>query len=115
MVEPRCGLGVQVSGRRGGLDLHTVFTGCTYRLRLVGVCYLRGVDIEEVVMMWAYAMSGFGWLVMLAWWVLVIAGILWLVRSVGGDRGGARRQLDERFAAGELSVDEYQQRRRALG
>ena len=69
-------------------------------------------------MMWGYGMSGFGWLVMAAWWVLVLAGIVWVVRSVGGhaeDGGGARRLLDERFAAGDLSVDEYQQRRRALG
>ena len=69
-------------------------------------------------MMWGYGMSAFGWFVMLLWWVLVIAGIVWLLRSIGGQpesRGGARRLLDERFAAGELSVDEYQQRRRALG
>ena len=69
-------------------------------------------------MMWGYGMSGFGWFVMLAWWVLAIAAIVWLVRSVrrhGEDRGDARRLLDERFAAGYLSVDEYQQRRRALG
>lgn len=69
-------------------------------------------------MMWGYGMSGFGWFVMLAWWVLVIAGIVRLARSVGGHaeaRGGAVRLLDERFAAGDLPVDEYQQRGRALG
>ena len=69
-------------------------------------------------MMWGYGMSGFGWFVMLAWWVLVVAGIVWLVRSLGDradDGGSARRLLDERFAAGDLSVEEYQQRRRALG
>jgi len=69
-------------------------------------------------MMWGYGMSGFGWLAMVAWWTLVVVGIVWLVRSVGSqpeDRGGARRLLDDRFAAGELSVEEYQQRRRALG
>ena len=78
----------------------------------------REIDTEEDVMMWWYGMSGFGWFVMAAWWALVIAGIVWLVRSVGGhpdDRGSARRLLDERFAAGELSVEEYQQRRRTLG
>lgn len=69
-------------------------------------------------MMWNYGMGGFGWLVMVAWWVLVVVGIVWLVRSVGAPpdgRGSARRLLDERFAAGELSVEEYQQRRRTLG
>ena len=69
-------------------------------------------------MMWGYGMSGFGWFVMVAWWALVVAAIVWLVRSVAGQpeaRGSARRLLDERFAAGELSVEEYQQRRRVLG
>lgn len=69
-------------------------------------------------MMWGGGMGGFGWFVMVTWWVLVVAGIVWLVRSVAGQpdsRGSARRLLDERFAAGELSVEEYQQRRRTLG
>lgn len=69
-------------------------------------------------MMWGGGMGSFGWLVMVTWWVLVVAGIVWLVRSVAGQpdsRGSARRLLDERFAAGELSVEEYQQRRRTLG
>ena len=69
-------------------------------------------------MMWSYGMGGLGWLVMVTWWVLVVFGIVWLVRSFAGQsdgRGSARRLLDERFAAGELSVEEYQQRRRTLG
>lgn len=69
-------------------------------------------------MMWNYSMGWFGWTVMVGWWVLVVAGIVWLVRSVAarpGETGSARRVLDERFAAGELSIDEYETRRRALG
>ena len=71
-------------------------------------------------MMWGYGMGGFGWLFMFAWLVLVIAVVVWLVRTAagsvdGGDgRQGAKRILDERFAAGELSVEEYEQRRRVL-
>jgi len=68
--------------------------------------------------MWGYGMGGFGWLVMVAWWVLVVAWIVLLIRSAARQpegRGSARRLLDERFAAGELSVEEYQQRRRTLG
>ena len=69
-------------------------------------------------MMWGYGMGWFAWLLMASWWLLVVAGIVWLVRSVAAQpegRESARRTLDERFAAGELSVDEYQARRRALG
>ncbi len=69
-------------------------------------------------MMWNYGMGWIGWTVMVAWWVFVVVGIVWLVRAVGAqssETGSARRLLDERFAAGELSIDEYQTRRRALG
>jgi putative membrane protein len=69
-------------------------------------------------MMWGYGLDGFGWFVMVMWWVLVVAWIVWLVRSAARQpdgRGSARRLLDERFAAGELSVEEYQQRRCTLG
>jgi putative membrane protein len=69
-------------------------------------------------MMWNGGMSWFGWIFMTAFWVLVIAGVVWLVHAAGrpsADGGGsARRILDERFANGELSVEEYEQRRRAL-
>ena len=67
-------------------------------------------------MMWGY---GVGWVFMLAWWALVVVGIVWLVRTVT-DRGdsasasSARRILDERFASGQLSVEEYEERRRVL-
>jgi putative membrane protein len=63
-------------------------------------------------------MGSFGWIFMTAFWVLVIAGVVWLVRTAGrpseDGRGSARRILDERFANGDLSVEEYEQRRRAL-
>ncbi len=70
-------------------------------------------------MMWGYGFGWFGWLFMMAFWVLVVAGIVWLVRSLSDQRDGsgsqsARRTLDERFASGELSVEEYEERRRVL-
>lgn len=70
-------------------------------------------------MMWNDGIGWSGWVFMLGWWLLVVAGIVWLVRTVAGSReadppASARRVLDERFAAGELSVEEYQERRRVL-
>ena len=53
-------------------------------------------------------------------WGLVIAAIAWLVRagrlgaSSGGAAKGAQELLDERLAAGDLSIDEYERRRAAL-
>lgn len=70
-------------------------------------------------MMWGsgYGMGWFGAVMMLAVWVLFVIGIVWLVRMVtvqGREGGGARRILDERFASGEVSVEEYETRRKAL-
>lgn len=70
-------------------------------------------------MMWSGGMSWFGWILMTGWWVLVIVAIVWLARTAAGPsesgRDAARRTLDERFAAGEVSVEEYEERRRVLG
>ena len=68
-------------------------------------------------MMWGFGGSWLGFVFMVAWWALVVAGIVWLVRAPGGpgeSPGSARRILDERFAAGELSVEEYEACRRVL-
>lgn len=70
-------------------------------------------------MMWDQGMGGFGWLFMASVWLLLVVGVVWLVHSltdrpVGGAASPARRILDERFAAGELTVEEYEQRRRVL-
>lgn len=75
---------------------------------------------EVETMMWGigWGMPWFGWMLMVLVWVLVVTGVVWLVRALAGSRdtgvGGARRILDERFAAGEISADEYEARRAAL-
>jgi len=62
---------------------------------------------------------------MLLFWGLVIVGIVWLVREVAGPRhyssgSGSHRgpdplaTLDHRLAAGEISPDEYRERREIL-
>lgn len=67
----------------------------------------------------------FGLLLMLALLVLVVLGIwaliVWLRRdraaAVGGSGGGgsrAREILEERYARGELSTEEYQERLQGL-
>ncbi|MEP7180136.1 MAG: SHOCT domain-containing protein [Pseudonocardiales bacterium] len=69
---------------------------------------------------------------MLLFWTLVVAGIIWLVRSAAKERRTsdagsvsmdksavlpaptARDVLDERYARGEINDDEYRARRDAL-
>ncbi len=65
-------------------------------------------------MMWGN--GWFGWVFMVLMLALVLGGVLWLVRGSvnGGDRNQARKILDERLAAGEISIQEYEERRRLL-
>lgn len=76
-----------------------------------------------------WLLMGFG---MLLFWTLVVAGLVWLVRSAATERrtsdaGGvsldkpsappgasAREILDERYASGEINDDEYRARRDTL-
>ena len=78
---------------------------------------------------WGMGM-GMGWIGMLLFWGLVIAGIVAMVRRVGAQSGvqsGVLRQasatatartpltiLQERYARGEIERDEYEIKRRDL-
>jgi putative membrane protein len=61
---------------------------------------------------------GYGWIVMLLFWVVVIGGIVWAVTRLSPTGNGpspdARRILDERFARGEIDRDEYRRLRDEL-
>ena len=69
--------------------------------------------------------GGFVWLMplaMMAWFALMIAVIVLLVRWLGGGSGGrivstrttARDILDERYARGEIDREEYLQRQKDI-
>jgi putative membrane protein len=59
-----------------------------------------------------------GWLMMLVFWALVIAGIVVLIRfatSAAPRRGGAETPLEilrRRYAAGELTKEQFEQMKR---
>ena len=61
-------------------------------------------------------------LFMIVFWTLVVGGVVWLLRNKGHQHqeptapgeSAARRILDERFARGELTEEEYRQRRELL-
>ena len=65
---------------------------------------------------------GFGGLLMLLFWIFVIAGIVWLVLTLsrqqqfgsGGAESSALRILEERLARGEIETDEFRTRRAAI-
>jgi putative membrane protein len=78
-------------------------------------------DSEVTAMWWHGDLSWWGWLgmtaTMLAFWGLVIWGVVTLVRGGGSGRTDHQSPEDvlaERFAKGEIDKDEYQQRLEVL-
>ena len=73
--------------------------------------------------MWSMHDVGWGWWLimsvgMVAFWALVVWGILMLVRSVQAPRAAeppARDVLDRRLASGDISLEDYERLREALG
>lgn len=72
-------------------------------------------------MMWNYY-GGWNWIwmvpMMLVVWAAVVVFIVWAVRSFTGGRGPADPALEtlrRRFASGEITQDEFEKNRRALG
>jgi putative membrane protein len=61
---------------------------------------------------------GYGWMFMLLFWVLVIAGVVVLIKWVGWSptqRGGTPLDiLKARYARGEINKKEYERMRREL-
>lgn len=70
----------------------------------------------------AWGFHGIGFLWMLIFWGLVIAAVVFLVKAVAGngpaprDGGGDRalQILEERYAKGELSQAEFEEKRKTL-
>jgi putative membrane protein len=68
---------------------------------------------------------GTGWMIvmmlgMVLFWGLVVVGIVWLLReAIGRSHRGPGSDplaiLDRRLAEGQISVEEYEQRRKTLG
>ncbi len=75
-------------------------------------------------MMGNWGMGWFGMIFMIAFWVLIIVGLVflikWLIQSTGGDRkaipsgAGALDILKERYARGEIDKTEYETKKKDL-
>ena len=69
-----------------------------------------------------YAPFGWGWLgvvLMFVWWIAVIVLAVMVIRWIAGTGGGARRPsameiLRERFAKGEMTKREFEDRKKEL-
>lgn len=71
-------------------------------------------------MMWGWDHGAWGAVWMLLSWGLLAVAIYLIVRAVAGgtgDAGGSRKArdiLEERFARGEISAEEFEERKRVL-
>jgi putative membrane protein len=68
----------------------------------------------------AYGMGGWGMFAMMLVWVALLVALIWLISSlvVQGrqeTQPGARKILEQRYANGELSREEFQQMKKDLG
>lgn len=82
---------------------------------------LYSIPLRTGGLTWGLVMV-FGWLIMLAFWSALIIGAVLLTRWLGGMgtfSGGAGRELAilvlrRRYAAGEITQEEYEQMRQEL-
>ena len=69
---------------------------------------------------WGYGMMGNagGGLMMLAFWVLLIALIFWIVREISGRHNGSSARamdiLKERYAKGEINKEEFEAKKKDI-
>ena len=65
-----------------------------------------------------FGFGAWGFLMMVVFWVAVIALSAWIVKAIfvgaAGSKGDARQILDERFARGEISQKEYSSMKKEL-
>lgn len=63
-------------------------------------------------------MGGLGWFSEILWWILIIAGIVFLVRYLRGKGGGFGKSafdiLKERYAKGEIDKAEFEAKKKDL-
>jgi putative membrane protein len=63
---------------------------------------------------------GFGWIFMVAFWALVILGVIYLVKLIsGGSKSSGEHEtaldiLKKRYAKGEISKEEFEARKKDI-
>jgi len=84
---------------------------------------MMGLGMMGTGMMAGYGITSAGWIVMVLFWVLFVAGlallVVWLSRTAGarGESASSAQPgaiLKERYARGEITLEQYEQMRRRI-
>jgi putative membrane protein len=74
-------------------------------------------------MHWDYGWGvgfGFGWLLMILFWVLVILGIVYLMKGIAGSAKKREQEetaldvLKKRYAKGEINKEEFEEKKKDI-
>ena len=120
----------RMMGDDGEEQMHVVMgkrlSGCdiTAALPAQSIGFMPMMNILNPNAMMNFGFSGagaFGWLVMILWWALIIAGIAALVKWLGREWRGTPSNgktpleiLKERYARGEIDSKEFEEKKRKL-
>ena len=113
-----CGTGTMGGGMMGGMDMMSMMMGG-------GGMTNGGGGMMGNMMGWSNWGIGsgwgwFGWIFMILFWILVVAGIValvkWLIGQIGerGKEKSAPDVLKERYAKGEINKEEFEEKKKDL-
>ena len=111
----------QMMGKEGEEQMHVVMgkrlSGCDTSAAIPS----QGTSFMSMMNFGFTPFGGFGWIFMILWWVLIIAGIValikWLMSQSRGTQDHEKSSLEilkERYAKGEIDKKEFEDKKKDL-